>query len=302
MIKKLLSAALLTVTVSVNAQQVQNSGFETWANTFPTGWGTVGQMAVGLGQPNPNTEIQTATKHSGSSAVLIQNQFLAFLSSNIQGAICTGPITFAGNKPTLGFQAYSSMPTSYDFWYQFTATSGDTASTRLYITKWNMSNGKRDTLAKGGNYIIGVASVYTQMTIPITWLITGITPDSIQLFFTSSIKNVGGTTATPPTGGQLYIDDVNFTAPVGIQTLMADGSFTHAYPNPAVNVITISSNLEKAKYVKVFDLTGCMVNTYEINNKLAKIDLSSYESGMYIYVVTDEHTNRLHTAKFNVVK
>jgi hypothetical protein len=39
-----------------------------------------------------------------------------------------------------------------------------------------------------------------------------------------------------------------------------------------------------------------------ISNMTAKIDVSSFENGMYIYVVTDENNNRLHTAKFNISK
>jgi hypothetical protein len=300
MIKKLLSAVLVTVTISINAQQVQNPGFETWASSLPVSWGTFDEMLVNLGQSNPGTATQTATKHSGSSAVLLQNQFVALKGANVQGIVCTGPVTFVGGKPSLGFQAYTGgvQPGSYDFWYQFNAMGGDTASTQVYLTKWNTGNNKRDTLAYGGSYIIGVASVYTHTTVAINWFITAI-PDSIQLLFSSSIQK---STASPPTGGQLYIDDVNMNLSSGIQTVTGNSFFSTAYPNPAVNSITISSNLKEAKYAKVFDVTGRLVNSYEINNKLTSVDLSSYENGMYIYVITDERNNRLHTSKFNVVK
>lgn len=299
MMKKLLLAFTIAGAFTANAQQVQNPGFETWANNFPTGWGSFGQAIFTAFGSNPNTDVQTASAHSGSFAMLMQNQFLALASSNIPGGVVTGPMGFTG-QPVKGFQAYAGQPVSYDFWYKFNAMANDSAYTTLIITKWNTGLNKRDTLAAAGSYIITAAAAYTQVTIPITWLINA-APDSIQLFFSSSRRQVGGTNQ-PPTGGQLFIDDVNFNMPVGVQNLLADGSFAMVYPNPASNVLNISTNSQKAKFAKVYDLTGRNIATYELTGSITKVDISSYENGVYIYTVMDEENGKVFTAKFSVAK
>ncbi len=300
MMKTLLATTLLAAGISISAQQVQNPGFETWANSFPTSWGSVGQAALAAFGINPNTEVQTTIKHSGSYAVLLQNQYATVASSNIPGGICTGPLSINSSQQLIrGRQAYSAKPTSYDFWYEFTATGGDTASTNIYLTKWNVNT--RDTLAAGGAYIIGAASVYTHQTASINWINSTLTPDSIQLSFYSSIKKVGGTNQ-PPTGGKLYLDDVNMNLLSGIQSFNFNQENAFAYPNPSSGNITVFSSLAKSKFVKLYDLTGNCIGNYELKDQKASIDLSAFSNGVYMYVITDENAAFLKSAKFNVVK
>lgn len=302
MIKKLFSLALTTGVLFANAQQVQNPGFENWVSSnVPANWGSYGQMIAAATGTNPNTEIKTTTAHSGSFAALLQNQNVAIAGSNVPGGVNTGTVTLNGSGvPIYGFQAYTSTPVSYDFWYQFNAIGGDTAGTDVTISHWNTSLNKRDTLARGGAYIIGATTGYTHMTVPISWIITGVTPDSIQLQFTSSLKKVGGTNQ-PPTGGMMYLDDVNMNLLTGVQTFMAEGTFA-TYPNPASNVVTIAATSNKAKNALVYDVSGQLVSTYTLTDKHTSIDVTQYENGLYIYIITDEHNATLYTAKFNVAK
>lgn len=303
MIKKLFSALFISGVLLSNAQQVLNNGFESWTSSnVPANWGSYGQMITGLTGTNPNTEIQTTSMHSGSFAALLQNQFVTAAASNIPGGLNTGPITFVSGKPVYGFQAYAGgYPVSYDFWYKFNAIGGDSAGTDVTITHWNTSLNKRDTLARSGSYIIGATSVYTHMTVPINWLITGVAPDSIQLQFTSSMAGQNGGSGQPPAGGQLYVDDINMNFSTGVQTIMANGSFS-TFPNPAINAVTIKSTSEKAKNVMVYNVSGSLMNTYSLNGKLTSIDVSQYENGLYLYMVTDEHNSLLYTSKFSVSK
>ena len=297
MIKKLLSAALLTATISVNAQQVQNPGFENWTGVFPTSWGSFDEMLVGLAQANPGGTTQTTTAHSGTYAVLLTNQTVPLAGGVVGGAANTGPITFGGSGPVFGREAYASQPISYSFYYQYAPVSGDSGITQIILTKWNTGTNQRDTLAVGGSLIGGTVSVYTQKTVPINWLITGTNPDSVQLIFGSTKHS----TSTAPLGTQMYVDDVTMDFSTGIQSNIANG-FVGAYPNPASSAVTITSTHENAVNALVFDVTGRMVCSALLNNKTTKIDVSSFENGMYIYIVTDKNNNRLYAGKFNVTK
>ncbi|HXB40611.1 MAG TPA: T9SS type A sorting domain-containing protein [Bacteroidia bacterium] len=298
MIKKLFSAALIACTIGTQAQQVLNPGFENWTGANPDNWGSFDQMLVGLGQPNPGGTTQTTTKNSGTYAVLLTSQTVAIAGGVVTGIVSTGPITLVGSSPAIGRQAYAGQPTSYTFYYQYAPMGVDTGFSQVILTKWNTGLGRRDTLATGGVLIHGTVSAYTQQSVTINWRVALTNSDSIQLIFASTKHS----TSTAVAGTKLYVDDVNMVMnSTNVQTLMADGSF-NAYPNPAVNTITITSTDENAKYAKVYDLTGRMINTYELSNKSAKVDLSAYENGMYIYVITDVNNTQLHTAKFNVAK
>lgn len=296
MIKKLLSAALLTCALASQAQQVQNPGFESWTSGNPDNWGSFSQMLVGLGLPNPGLETQTTTKNSGTYAVLLETKNVVALGQVIPGVVNTGPITYdlTNNKVVIGYQAYASQPASFSFYAMYTPSGTDTAFGQAIFTKWNTGTGQRDTLAFGGVLLNAMAS-YSQVTVPITWLISAV-PDSIQMTFSSS------TSGTPPAGSQLFVDDVNMVLTTGVQSMNANGTFTNVYPNPAVNYITFATFDEKAKYAQVYDLTGRNVAMVELTGKVTKTDISSFESGMYIYVITDAQGNKLNTAKFNVAK
>jgi hypothetical protein len=87
----------------------------------------------------------------------------------------------------------------------------------------------------------------------------------------------------------------------GIQNYSSSAS-SSVYPNPATSYIVFLTSSENAKYAKIYDVTGRSVSTVELTGKTTKTDLSSYENGMYIYVIVDEHGNKLSTSKFNVAK
>jgi hypothetical protein len=297
--KLLLSFAALALFLTAQAQQVQNPGFESWtsgSNVFPLNWGSFSQMVVALGQPNPMLEVQSTVKHTGMFAILLQTQNVALAGGNVQGEICTGPLTLVGgNKVTRGFQAFTGQPQSYDFWYEFNAIGGDTASTVILLTKWNTVAHKRDTLAVGGSNIVGAQASYTHMAVSINWLTVGV-PDSIQLVFQSSIKHGG---QTVPTGGKLYLDDINMSLSNGIASLEADHSFS-AFPNPASTSLTVSST--NAHFLTVYDLTGRALNTYAFFNKMVQADVNTYANGIYSYAVMDQNKQLLHRGKFVVTK
>jgi hypothetical protein len=252
-------------------------------------------VLVGLGQPNPGIETQTTTKHSGTYAVLLTNKAVAaFGGAVIPGLVNTGSSYLAGSG--LGFKGepYTYQPTGYNFFYIYNPQTGDTAFTEVILTKWNAGTNMRDTIAIGAALLTAAAS-YTQGSVNINW-IQATAPDSILLFFGSSKL------ASPPANSALYVDDVSLTLVNGIQTLNSDGTFSSVYPNPAVNTLTFSVSDENAKYAKVYDLTGRMITTIELVGRITKADISSFESGMYIYVITDSNGRKMSTSKFNVAK
>lgn len=70
------------------------------------------------------------------------------------------------------------------------------------------------------------------------------------------------------------------------------------YPNPVQNEVFISSpNLEKAKSIVVYDMTGrpvSITNNQSVSNSTS-INTSSLENGSYLLVLVDETNNPLYT-------
>ncbi len=231
-----------------------------------------------------------------SFAVLLETKNVPLVGV-LPGVVNTGPITLSGGgSPILGYQAYSSQPTDYTFYCILNLQAGDSAFSQALFTVWNTGLNKRDTLGYGGVLLTSNMATYTQVTVPINWMIVGV-PDSIQLTFATSIKG-----SAAPVGTQFYVDDVDMITSTGVQSLSANGTFVNVYPNPTTSYVTFGLNDEKAKYADIYDLTGKKLASVELTGKVTKVDVSSYDNGMYIYVITDAQHNKLSTSKFNVAK
>jgi hypothetical protein len=300
MVKKLLTIASIVASTGIFAQQLQNSGFETWASGSPSGWGTADDMLAGTGLASGTTlETQVSPGNSGSSACQLQTQSVSLLfigNFDVPGIINSAPITLNLTSGSINFDfaPYTSIPTSYSFYYKFSPVNGDTAASICYFTKWNTTTNLRDTIGYGGTLILNSAAAFTQMSVPITWLSQN-APDSIQMLFFSSAGAVAQINTT------LTIDDVNMQIPQGINNQEIEKAF-NIYPNPASSSITIYSKTENKGFIEVFDLTGRNVGTFEMDSYKKIINLENFENGLYVYKVIDSNKRILHTGKFSVSK
>src|SRR5690606_22544650 len=66
------------------------------------------------------------------------------------------------------------------------------------------------------------------------------------------------------------------------------------YPNPANDMVTISSKTEPSSQVEIFNVLGQKVNTLNFSENLSeKIDVSNLQSGMYVMKINTTTTKRL---------
>lgn len=75
-----------------------------------------------------------------------------------------------------------------------------------------------------------------------------------------------------------------------------------SYPNPASSLITFEMPASKTASLIIYDITGKVIFNQNIdaNSGIYNLDLSSYQSGMYIYNIVSG--NASSTGKFSVVK
>jgi hypothetical protein len=100
------------------------------------------------------------------------------------------------------------------------------------------------------------------------------------------------TTAAPPT---------TTVSTVGISKNEIAQSGVQVYPNPANSELTIFCADKTAQTVSVYDITGKLVETKSFSSVWAKIDVSNYNQGLYIYRVNGENGAVISTGKVTVV-
>lgn len=89
------------------------------------------------------------------------------------------------------------------------------------------------------------------------------------------------------------------TLPVSVVGVNATGFTLQAYPNPAKNVLTIAAagKGKTTARIQLTDVTGKLVNSYEMTGEEMNIDMSGLSAGVYFIRYVDE-VNR-HTLKIN---
>ena len=94
----------------------------------------------------------------------------------------------------------------------------------------------------------------------------------------------------------MKIDDISVTPGTGVEN---HETTTSIYPNPANNVLNITSN-ENINRVEVFNMMGQMVGAYEANDVNTQINTSSFANGVYTVKIATE--NGTSTKKFTVAR
>jgi hypothetical protein len=300
MIKKILSVTLVATALLGNAQQLTNNGFENWTGSIPNSWGTMDGALAADGLSGGTSVTKSSTPHSGSFAATLTTKGVPII-----GTVAPGILEYGSMSVNISTQAatftglpYTSSPISATYYIFGTVASGDTAATQIILTKWNTSTNKRDTIGSGYDKVTtsGITSSYTMRTVNITYTTSPPAPDTIQYLIISSILK------TPVVGNTITVDDINMNFTTGIEPIHSAQNTSVAYPNPAVNQITLTSSSESAKYAKVYDLTGRLISTQDLSNKTATVDLSTYQNGMYLFTITDDNNHALYTSKFTVSK
>lgn len=111
---------------------------------------------------------------------------------------------------------------------------------------------------------------------------------------TSTIASFSGTSTQTITTLQK-----DFTT-VGLKETKAGNTSLSVFPNPASNLVNFSTENGAAYKVAVFDITGKTVATELFEDGKTKLNVSSWNNGIYLYTVIGNNNQVLNTGKFNV--
>jgi hypothetical protein len=89
---------------------------------------------------------------------------------------------------------------------------------------------------------------------------------------------------------------------VGVKEMKEAKAEVSVFPNPASSVINFNTNSVEVYKVTVYDITGKTVATDLFEDSKLKMNISSLNSGMYLYTITGKSNQVLNSGKFNVNK
>jgi hypothetical protein len=180
----------------------------------------------------------------------------------------------------------------YKYEENFIITGGanyiDTAQVRVWLTKWNTSLSKRDTIGSGIFSAHDSVNTFKPFEVNIAYY-SSVQPDSITILLDPSILgrypelNIQNLAE----GGRSVFTLDNLSLANGVTGINApDGNNKWSvYPVPAKNSINFQSINGNAI---IYDIAGKNVARYVLRNA-SEIDISDLSSGIYILQISNEH-------------
>ncbi len=104
--------------------------------------------------------------------------------------------------------------------------------------------------------------------------------------------------------GSVVTINQNYLSPPTVTTSLSDNSAVNAqvnvFPNPSSSYVAITVENAAAETVDIYDITGKVVEKISFSDNKAKLDVSAYNNGLYIYKVNGASGNNLKTGKITV--
>lgn len=256
---------------------------ENWGSNSPTGWATEDKLAAELGKPLRYTAVHdTVVKYSGKSSIRLRSDTANRPDNltNYSGFLCycdmfIDPIA---QNQNFNYKPFNSRPDSLIFWYKYTPGVSNNKALVVFES-YDKSITKIGEIEKE----FGEAKTWKRISFPVKYL-SGATPDSLLLTFTSSFEDPFTIKDT------LWLDDISLVyKTVGIMKLEADEVFT-LYPNPAFEYVIAEMPSEQMHTVTIYDVDGKEVFKQENVSRRLKIELSNLSKHSYIIRVLNNAT------------
>ena len=290
-----LLAVLMVALSSLNAQQIPNSGFETWTGAgVVSGWATMESIFAGFGVSG-FTFKDSVDKAAGSASAKIVTDTVAgqpqagivsgFVSTGIGTYVPAQPIAFTGI-------AFTGRPDTLIFSYKYSSPGADTAGFQIFLTDTG-------SIFQGGDFLFAT-NTWTEISLALTpYYNNSRTPDTLLLQFFSSFKGPG---TQGVIGSTLHVDGVRFgyVTPSAINEVGQDVAI-NVYPNPTSGEINITSSKSLAgNNIEIFNLTGQTVLKNVLTS--SNLNVSSLANGTYIYRITDKEGATVTQSKLVILK
>jgi hypothetical protein len=306
--KKITLSIALCLAFLFNANaQVPNGFMENWAPASmglpedPVSWATTNILNSFLLGSNPQSIFKVTDSHSGFAARVTtikqtNNQTMGTIPDTT-GFMVLGTINIDGTLIPTPYN-YPTKPNSLIFYSKYNPNGTDTALVAVLMFKYNTVLNKRDTIGEG-YYIVGAnQNTYVQTTVPITYSMPSVNPDSMLIFVIASASNPA-TGQYPKVGSSIFVDHFYFDVTAGIENQNVSTSVT-VYPNPSTFAVNFKFDAEQPKSVVIYDLSGRLVDNISVNSSTLTLSTENWVKGFYTYSLIGNDNAVLKTGKFQV--
>ena len=124
---------------------------------------------------------------------------------------------------------------------------------------------------------------------------------TLYVFWANGIGFPLATATMDSAGNEKSIQWLKTLPAAGINELAA-ASHENVFPNPAQNEINFVADAATQKAIQVYDVTGRLIETININNNQTTINTSAYANGLYTYSITGKNNLLINRGKFTISK
>ncbi len=265
--KRIIFTLCLCAGLTVNAQNILNPDFESHSGGVPDHWmmDNIGADIDLTGGSNGSSALRTWTWYSYVTGVNV-NGYKQYDYSSLLGV--GTPYTL---KPTMltGVYKYDTSATN---------SSNDSAMVEVYLKKYNSSLNEVDTVMTGVAHLAPTSGTdFSTFSVPISDLMSGVSPDSLVIVFKSSIGN-----GLCSGGNCLYltVDDLALSFGNGIDQPDQKNNLT-CFPNPASNVVNIEAVSHKTN-IEIYNLSGEMMEQFVLQAGESSFSTQNLSTGIYL--------------------
>lgn len=295
--------SLMAVSYVSNAQTVTGGDMETWksytslftTHTRPDGWFTNDSLYTYLkvatgGSYSGRVTKSTTIKHGGTACAKLVNaadSLPSFITNaNIEFDLGTGDVTYNGGT------VVTKRINFVNAFAQYATLSSDSGVLFVEAYKNGIGAGGADSIVGYGEIYIKPSTGFKSLSAEIVYDNATVVPDRIIIGFFTNTADV------PVAGTTLYVDDVTLSDITGIETPMINDNNIKVFPNPAVNNLHISTELNEDMTVSMYNAAGQLVHSQAFR-KNADVTVSSLASGNYIYVISGAEGHKYYSATFS---
>jgi hypothetical protein len=265
--------------------QITNNSFENWTSQtvdpsriYPTGWPLL----------NDEYHFRSTDAYEGNFSLKVSVWYYYVKTVATQrAAIHTRPATFNG------YYKYT------DALLKITGMSdivADTALVTVYMTKWNSTSLRRDTIGSGQIPLTETA-VYTLFSCHIAYAAAD-NPDSISIILDpSKVRRTDAEPRFQSIGSKqecsfFTVDMLSFSATTANEIIPQKEPVIAIFPNPATNHISIKgTKANDAITIQSVDGKKMYEATMSLNS--GSIDVSGFPPGIYIAAITTGNGNTI---------
>lgn len=274
--KKICTLLFLLITVNLGRAQITNGNFENWT--------TVGSYETPDGWDNLNATTNVASVYTCEKGGTAGAYYLKLTTKNVlglgnvPGVAVYGVIDVAAFKAKSGYP-FTGRPQSLTGKWQYVPQGTDQGVIGIYLTKWNATTMKRDTVAHNTYLLPGTVMTWANFSIPLNYL-KNFAPDSVIIGASSSAFS-------SVAGSYLYLDSLAFAGnvPVGISQAKPNRYSIQTYPNPVSGNLSVDFGqvITENLRLQMVDMLGRTAKevTYNSGQQVYNLNTADMPKGIY---------------------